>query len=62
MTRFARTREVAMLSVRPFDPWAQMAAADSWHKDAKKSAPVSIHTYGKPSELRGRSTDIEVNV
>lgn len=62
MTSFARTREVAMLSVRPFDPWTQMATVDRWHKEAKNSAAVASHTYGKPSELRGRSTEREVNV
>lgn len=64
MSTQARTREVAMLAMRPFEPWVHATAADKkWPvSDAKSTAAAGEHAFGYPSEIRGRSRSREVNV
>lgn len=65
MTARARTREVAMLSMRPFQAWAIAPAShDSWRVgNAKPTTGAGTHyAFANPSEFRGKPDDFEVNV
>jgi hypothetical protein len=63
MSTQARTREVAMLSMRPFEMWIASTAVDTWNvRDSKSTAATGAHAFGYPGDIRGRSSDYEVNV